>query len=144
EDPERSAGYLRQVLFLDPENVEAKLQLKGVSPVGFDVSKGHPELDDAFSAHDRDTTPPPPAEAAQAFQTTPPERGTTPPPAFDTTPPEAAAHIETSREFEPEGRVSFGDLEVDVELLEPISPDEFEALPLDDSQAEPVVAEHAD
>src|SRR5690606_1932326 len=104
----------------------------------FEISQGHPELDDAFSAHDRDTTPPPPAEAAAE------PHETTPPPSFDTTPPEAAAHIEPPPESEPEGRVSFGDLEVDVELLEPISPDEFEALPLDDSQTEPAIAEHAD
>src|SRR5690606_15057772 len=31
-DPELAAEYLRQVLFLDPENVEAKLQLKGARP----------------------------------------------------------------------------------------------------------------
>lgn len=139
-DPELAAEYLRQVLFLDPENVEAKLQLKGARPSlsPFEMA-AHDQLDEAFADRDLDTTPPP-AE----LDTTPPpaEVETTPPPAeLDTAPP-AAASLED--DFVPEGRVSFGDLEVDVELFDPISPEEFEALPSDDTQAEPAVSAHAD
>lgn len=198
DDPDSAERYLRRVLELDPENIEAKLQLKGTSAGAVIASIIPPALEakleeeidldeggalglevqerSEHKAHELDlrcgalappavpkiSIPPPlddpePAHHEPAFEDPRPssaptlEHGTFSPESLQPSPPSDPQQspvedagdelIEelslpgvtfdgTTEEIPEDGALGNIDVDIDIELLEPISPEEFEALPI--------------
>lgn len=179
DDPDTAERHLRRVLELDPENIEAKLQLKGTSPGAVIASIIPPalyerleeelqddstdesieglenDLGDELDLNGGELRAPavPSIELPNVVEAAELSEASAEPEPLEIEPElEHHALDQTSdQKFEPAADQAFDetfdeeelggfDVDLDIELLEPISPEAFEALPVVDSPAEPEAA----